>query len=104
MFVDLRASDDHPERKPDGSVVDAAGYLRSAQWGLARVARYSPEGAFLSAIDLPTGHTSCPAFEGQDFQHLFVTTARQKLPENHPEWFVVHLDVLGSAEPHVILK
>ncbi len=111
MFVDLRATDDHPERKPDGAVVDAEGCLWSAQWGSARVARYSPKGAFLSAIEFPTGHTSCPAFGGEDFQQLFVTTARQKLPENRPKWFehagntfLVHMDVRGCAEPRVILK
>jgi len=58
IFVDLRATSSSPEHKPDGAVVDATGCLWSAQWGSARVARYSPEGQFLSAIALPTGHSS----------------------------------------------
>lgn len=86
VFVDLRATADSPEYKPDGAVIDAAGCLWSAQWGAGRVARYSPDGQFMEAIALPTGHTSCPAFGGDDMSTLFVTTAQQKLPKDHPEW------------------
>lgn len=110
VFVDLRATSDRPERKPDGAIIDAEGCLWSAQWGAARVARYSPEGAFLSSIDLPTGHTSCPAFGGPDLRTLFVTTAQQKLPESRPDWietagntFSVLVTVSGQAEPRLAL-
>ena len=86
IFVDLRATDTRPEHKPDGAVVDAEGCLWNAQWGSARVARYSPQGQFLEAVDLPTGHTSCPAFGGTSMSTLYVTTARQKLPQDRPTW------------------
>ena len=86
VFVNLQATAESPEHKPDGAVVDAQGCLWSAQWGSARVARYSPDGAFLDAITLPTGHTSCPAFGGADMTTLFVTTAQQKLPKDRPDW------------------
>lgn len=109
MFIDLRASDQDEERKPDGAVIDAEGCLWSAQWGSARVARYSPQGQFLSAIALPTGHTSCPAFGGADLTTLFVTTASQKLPETAVNWhknagqtFAVATNSHGSLEPPVI--
>ena len=80
-----------PEHKPDGAVIDAEGCLWSAQWGSARVARYSPEGHFLSAIDLLTGHTSCPAFGDPDLKTLYVTTALQKLPEEAFNLYSKHL-------------
>jgi len=109
IFVDLRATAEAPEHKPDGAVVDADGCLWCAQWGSARVARYSSDGQFLSAINLPTGHTSCPAFGGADLTTLYVTTASQKLPANAQDWqqtagqtFAIETSVHGLSEPQVI--
>ncbi|MQQ09594.1 SMP-30/gluconolactonase/LRE family protein [Epibacterium sp. SM1979] len=99
VFVNLLATAESPEHKPDGAVVDADGCLWSAQWGSARVARYSPEGTFLDAIALPTGHTSCPAFGGPDMSTLFVTTAQQKLPQDRPEWLGTAGQTLIAAGP-----
>lgn len=108
VFVDLSARDGQPEYKPDGAVVDAEGCLWSAQWGTARVARYSPDGQFLKTIDLPTGHTSCPAFGGEDLSTLFVTTAQQKLPAERADWhqtagqtFSLTLPCHGLPEPQL---
>lgn len=113
IFVDLRATADSLEYKPDGAVVDASGCLWSAQWGSARVARYSPEGTFLDAIALPTGQTSCLAFGGDEMSTLFVTTAQQKLPQDRLEWqkkagytFVVNNlknGWVGQKEPQIHL-
>lgn len=73
IFVDLAAEG----LKPDGAVVDAAGYLWSAQWGSGRVARYGPDGVFDRAVDLPVSQPTCPAFGGPDLKTLFVTSAWQ---------------------------
>lgn len=109
VFLDLRATDREPEHKPDGAVIDSEGCLWNAQWGSARVARYSPEGDFLQAIALPTGHTSCPAFGSDDLSVLFITTASQKLPENAISWkrtagqtLAIRTGWHGSCEPQVI--
>lgn len=109
VFLDLRATADQSEHKPDGAVIDSEGCLWSAQWGAARVARYSPEGAFLDAVALPTGHTSCPAFGGADLSTLYVTTATQKLPENKADWqptagqtFAAKTATHGLPEPRVL--
>jgi sugar lactone lactonase YvrE len=108
IFVDLRATETQPEYKPDGAIIDADGCLWSAQWAAARVARYSTEGVFMTAIDLPTGHTSCPAFGGDDGTTLFVTTAQQKLPAGRPDWsptagqtFAIATGIRGVREPSV---
>ena len=66
---------------PDGSVVDANGWLWNAQWGAARVAAYDPEGRFQRAVPFPVPHTSCPAFGGEDMTTLFCTTAREHMTE-----------------------
>lgn len=111
VFLDLRATAETPEHKPDGAVIDSAGCLWSAQWGSARVARYSPEGRFLSAISLPTGHSSCPAFGGADLGTLYVTTATQKLPEDRDDWqatagqtFAIATAFCGVKEPAVRIQ
>jgi sugar lactone lactonase YvrE len=68
---------------PDGSVMDAAGNLWNAQWGSSRVAGYGPDGAFLTAFDVPASQSSCPAFGGADMTTLFCTSAAAGLPQAH---------------------
>ncbi|MEM8729850.1 MAG: SMP-30/gluconolactonase/LRE family protein [Pseudomonadota bacterium] len=60
---------------PDGSVTDASGGLWNAQWGAARVARYTPDGQFDRSIAVGGVHTTCPVFAGPELDQLFVTTA-----------------------------
>ncbi|SLN37104.1 SMP-30/gluconolactonase/LRE family protein [Ruegeria meonggei] len=75
VFLDLRMDG----LNPDGAVVDAEGSIWIAQWGASRVAGYSDAGQFLTAVEFPAAHTSCPAFGGDDLTTLFCTTARQGL-------------------------
>jgi sugar lactone lactonase YvrE len=64
---------------PDGSVVDAEGYLWSARWGGSRVIRYSPNGKVDREVLLPVSQVTCPAFGGPDLKTLYITSARQGL-------------------------
>jgi sugar lactone lactonase YvrE len=64
---------------PDGSVVDAEGCLWNAQWGAARVVRYSPKGEPLMSVSLAAPHASCPAFGGDGLHELTITSARAEL-------------------------
>ena len=64
---------------PDGSVVDAEGYLWNAQWGASRVVRYAPGGQVDTILPIPAPHVTCIAFGGPSLQHLIVTTARAGL-------------------------
>jgi len=95
---------------PDGAVCDSAGYFVNAQWGAARVARYSPGGAFDSEFPLPTDHITCPGFGGADLRRMFVTSAMQGLSEQHldrqPEagkTFSFEVETPGQTEHQVIL-
>ncbi len=91
---------------PDGAVVDAEGYLWNAQWGAARVARYTPEGVFDRAIEVGGLHSSCPAFGGPDLNALFVTTAREGIADPAPTdglVYVAEAGVTGQQEHQVIL-
>lgn len=100
VFIDLSADN----LNPDGSVVDGQGCLWNAQWGASRVARYSPDGKFMSAISLPAQQTSCPAFGGSDLRTLYVTTAAIGLAgPSEGLTFQCYTEVTGQAEPCVIL-
>ncbi len=100
VFVDVSGDG----LNPDGSVVDAEGCLWNAQWGASRVARYAPDGAFLSAVEVPAKQASCPAFGGADLRSLFVTSAADGLDgAAEGKTFAVKMDVQGQAEHQVIL-
>jgi L-arabinonolactonase len=66
---------------PDGAAVDAAGYLWSAHWGGAAVARYAPDGRLERSIAVPATQPTCVCFGGPDLELLFVTSAREGLDE-----------------------
>lgn len=65
----------------DGSVVDASGNLWNARWRGSGVACYSPAGELLSISKCPASQTTCPAFGGEDYKTLLVTSARDDLSE-----------------------
>ena len=96
---------------PDGAVVDSEGRFWNAQWGAGRVACYGPDGAFLREERFDAGQLSCPAFGGEDFHTLFVTSAQQGMDAaareaepNAGATFGRHLpDVRGTREPAVVL-
>lgn len=67
---------------PDGACVDSEGCLYSAQWGGSRIVRYSPEGQELEILPMPVSQASCVAFGGENLDLMFVTTAREDLPES----------------------
>ena len=61
--------------EPDGSTIDAAGYLWSTRWGAGIVARFAPDGQLERTVPLAAPQPSCPAFGGPDLRTLFVTSA-----------------------------
>ncbi|MGZ3377143.1 MAG: SMP-30/gluconolactonase/LRE family protein [Phenylobacterium sp.] len=65
---------------PDGSAVDAQGYLWNAQWGGWRIVRYSPAGEIDTIVPMPVQQPSSCAFGGEDMTTLFVTSAWDELP------------------------
>lgn len=68
-----------PDCYPDGSIVDARGFLWNAQWGSNTVVRYSPEGDQDLVVNIPASQPSCVAFGGRDLNLMFVTSAWQGL-------------------------
>ncbi|MGQ0652273.1 MAG: SMP-30/gluconolactonase/LRE family protein [Betaproteobacteria bacterium] len=64
---------------PDGSTVDADGYLWNAEFNAWRVVRYAPDGGVDRRIEVPAQRPTCCAFGGPDLDVLYVTTASWQL-------------------------
>jgi len=67
--------------RPDGSTVDADGFLWNAEYAGGRLVRYAPDGRIDRVIDLPVSQPTSCAFGGPDLSTLYVTSARQRLTE-----------------------
>ena len=96
---------------PDGAVTDAQGNLWIAQWGLGRVAQYSASGEFIQTIKAPATNPTCPAFGGEHYNRLFLTSAKEHLSDSDlakqpaaGQLFFTDLTIKGQAEPRVILQ
>lgn len=64
---------------PDGSAMDAEGFLWNARYGGGCVLRISPAGEVVETIELPVTQPAACAFGGKDLDILYITTARQRL-------------------------
>jgi len=52
------------EGAPDGSCVDAMGYVWNAEWGGSRIVRYRPDGTTDSILSSPAIQSTCPTLAG----------------------------------------
>ena len=64
---------------PDGSTIDAEGYLWNAQWGGSQIVRYAANGKPDNVFQMPCSQPTCCTFGGRDLSYLFVTSAREGL-------------------------
>lgn len=95
---------------PDGLTVDAEGCLWIAHWAGGRISRWSPQGAKLAEIAIPSHHVTSLCFAGDDLATLYVTSAwdgldatgRAAAPRSG-HLFRVRPGVTGLAEPRVKL-
>ena len=91
---------------PDGSTVDAEGYLWNARWGSAQIVRCAPDGRVERIVDLPVSNVSCVGFGGHDLETLYVTTARIELSPDQivreptaGSLYAIRAGVRGVPEP-----
>lgn len=61
---------------PDGSAIDADGYLWNAQWAGSRIVRYAPDGTIDRVVQMPVSRPTSCAFGGPDLKTLYITSAR----------------------------
>jgi L-arabinonolactonase len=64
---------------PDGSCVDAEGFIWNAQWSGRRVVRYAPDGRIERIVNMPVLNPTCVAFGGVNLDTLYITTARYRM-------------------------
>lgn len=65
----------YPLGAPDGSAMDAEGYLWNCRFGGHQIVRVSPEGVVDRIIQMPVKNITTAAFGGPDLKTLYVTTA-----------------------------
>ncbi|WP_191485740.1 SMP-30/gluconolactonase/LRE family protein [Pseudomonas sp. FEN] len=72
----------HPRGVPDGSAMDAEGYLWNARWDGGCLLRLAPNGEVDRVIELPVSRPTSCVFGGEDLRTLYITSAAS--PLNHP--------------------
>lgn len=60
---------------PDGSVVDAEGFLWNCRFDGGCVVRVAPDGSVDRVIEVPARNITTAAFGGEDLRTLYITTA-----------------------------
>ena len=68
-----------PPAFPDGSCIDADGFLWNAEFHGGRLARHAPDGRLDRIVDLPVQRPTCCTFGGPDFRTLYVTSTSQRM-------------------------
>lgn len=66
---------------PDGSIVDADGYVWNAVWGAGAVRRYAPDGVLDREVAVPAKNPTCAVFGGPAMNELYVTSSRQEMSD-----------------------
>jgi sugar lactone lactonase YvrE len=96
---------------PDGSTVDADGYLWNAEFNSWHVVRYTPSGRIDRLIELPAERPTSCAFGGPNLDVLYVTTASQWMTESElmaqpmaGALLAIDTDVRGLPEPRFAAK
>jgi len=72
VFAEVDAAD----ASPDGSIIDADGYLWNAQWGAGRIVRYRSDGSVDRVMSLPVKNPSCCTIGGAAYDRLYISSAR----------------------------
>lgn len=106
VYLDLTSQ----EGGPDGAVTDVDGNIWIAFWGKGCVEGFDENGNSVGRLVLPAAQTTCPAFGGENFETLFVTSAMAGLGEEHRKLssadgmtFSGLVGFRGLPEPNVIL-
>jgi sugar lactone lactonase YvrE len=101
----LFAGPDAAPGHPDGSTIDAEGYLWSARFGAGAVARFSPDGRLDKVVEVPATQVTSCGFGGRNLDTLYVATGTQGLAQERLKsqihagaLFAVPLDVPGLPE------
>jgi len=94
--------------RPDGSCVDAQGYLWNAEYAGGRLVRFAPSGEVSLSLELPVSYPTCCCFGGEKLDRLYITSASEPLAaeEREQEQFagrvlVIDIGIRGKPECRV---
>lgn len=87
----------YPHGLPDGSVVDAQGYLWNARYGGGCLIRVAPDGEIDRVVSFPTLNPTTCTFGGPELKTLYITSARST-DRLSGSVFAMNTDVGGSPE------
>jgi sugar lactone lactonase YvrE len=90
-----------PRGLPDGSTVDAEGYLWNSRYYGGCVVRVAPDGRIDCVIEMPVKNITTCAFGGDDRKTLYVTTAMADAPPSDRlagGLFAIETTVSGQPE------
>ena len=88
---------------PDGSTVDAEGYLWNCRFYGNCIVRVAPDGKIDRVVEMPVKNITTCTFGGADLRTLFVTTASAEAPPGDRlagSLFAIQTDVQGQPENH----
>jgi sugar lactone lactonase YvrE len=92
---------DFDRGSPDGSTVDADGYLWNCRYDGGCIVRVAPNGKIDRVIEMPVSKITTCTFGGADLKTLFVTTAAAAAPSSERlagGLFAIQCEVSGQAE------
>lgn len=86
---------------PDGSTVDAEGYLWNCRFFGACIVRVAPDGTIDRVVEMPVKNITTCTFGGPDRKTLYVTTAKIEAPAGDRlagGLYAIQTDVAGQPE------
>jgi sugar lactone lactonase YvrE len=83
---------------PDGSTVDAEGYLWNCRYYGGCIVRVAPDGSFDRVIEMPVKNITTCTFGGADLKTLYVTTAASPGQRLAGSLFAIQCEVRGQPE------
>ena len=94
-----------PPAFPDGSAVDAEGFVWNAEFNGGRLLRWAPDGSLDRVLHLPVRRPTCCTFGGPALDTLYITTTSQHMSDAERAaeplagaLLAVKVDVPGLAE------
>ncbi len=88
---------DFSRGQPDGSAMDAEGFLWNARYGGACVLRIAPDGGIDRVLEMPAASPTTCAFGGPGRKTLYITSARSS-EQLSGSLFALDLDVGGVPD------
>lgn len=92
-------ADRHARGSPDGSAMDAEGFVWNARWGGGCLLRFAPDGSLDRVVELPVSHPTSCVFGGPDLETLYVTSAAPADAHGQFDGALLRADVGVSGQP-----